>query len=82
MPTSAVPTAPIRGVYRSREHPNLWVVDKEMMTAQRRGVTTGDLTGEANIQITEGLKSGEMVAVSGVSQIREGMKVKPFHGTF
>lgn len=61
---------------------NVWVVDKETMTAQRRGVTTGDLTGEANIQITEGLKSGEMVAVSGVSQIREGMKVKQFDGTF
>ena len=27
--TSSVPTAAIRGVYRSREHPNLWVVDKE-----------------------------------------------------
>jgi RND family efflux transporter MFP subunit len=60
----------------------VWVVDKETMTAQRRGVTTGDLTGEANIQITEGLRSGDTVAVSGVSQIREGMKVKPFDGTF
>jgi cellulose synthase/poly-beta-1,6-N-acetylglucosamine synthase-like glycosyltransferase len=29
VPTSDVPTAPIRGVYRSREHPNVWVVDKE-----------------------------------------------------
>jgi multidrug efflux system membrane fusion protein len=61
---------------------NVWVVDKEKMTVERRKVTTGDLTGEASIQITGGLQSGEMIAVSGVSQLREGMKVKPFEGTF
>jgi len=60
---------------------NVWVVDKQKMTVERRRVTTGDLTGEASIQITEGLQSGEMIAVSGVSQLREGMKVKPFDGT-
>ena len=61
---------------------NVWVVDKEKMTVERRKVTTGDLTGEASIQITEGLRSGDMIAVSGVSQLREGMKVKPFDGTY
>ena len=61
---------------------NVWVVDKEKMTVAGRKVVTGDLTGEAGIQITEGLKSGEMIAASGVSQLREGMKVKPFDGTF
>jgi len=61
---------------------NVWVVDKEKMTVGRRKVTTGDLTGEAGIQITEGLQSGEMIAASGVSQLREGMKVKPFDGSF
>ena len=61
---------------------NVWVVDKEKMTVEKRKVTTGDLTGKANIQITGGLQSGEMIAVSGVSQLREGMKVKPFDGMF
>ncbi|MFO7738323.1 MAG: efflux RND transporter periplasmic adaptor subunit [Desulfatiglandaceae bacterium] len=61
---------------------NVWVVDKEKMTVGRRKVTTGDLTGEAGIQITEGLQSGEMIAASGVSQLREGMKVKAFDGSF
>lgn len=28
-PTAELPTAPIRGIYRSRRHPQLWVVDKE-----------------------------------------------------
>ena len=27
--TAEIPTAPVRGVWRSRRHPNLWVVDKE-----------------------------------------------------
>jgi cellulose synthase/poly-beta-1,6-N-acetylglucosamine synthase-like glycosyltransferase len=29
LPTASLPTAPVRGVYRSRRHPNLWVLDKE-----------------------------------------------------
>lgn len=29
MPTSDLPSQPVRQVYRSRRHPNLWVVDKE-----------------------------------------------------
>jgi cellulose synthase/poly-beta-1,6-N-acetylglucosamine synthase-like glycosyltransferase len=28
-PTAALPTRPVGGVYRSRRHPNLWVIDKE-----------------------------------------------------
>ncbi len=29
LPTASLPTAPVRRVYRSRWHPNLWLVDKE-----------------------------------------------------
>jgi len=29
LPTSSIPTARVRAVYRSRTHPSLWVVDKE-----------------------------------------------------
>lgn len=61
---------------------NVWVVDKEKMTVTRRKVTTGHLTGEASIQITGGIDSGETIATSGVSQLREGMTVKPFDGAF
>ncbi|NNM35356.1 MAG: glycosyltransferase family 2 protein [Gemmatimonadetes bacterium] len=28
MPTSELPTAPVRRIYQSRNHPNLWVIDK------------------------------------------------------
>jgi multidrug efflux system membrane fusion protein len=55
--------------------PYVWIVDKETLTVQRRAVKTGDLTGTDRIEITEGLKSGEIVAITGVSRLREGMQV-------
>jgi len=61
---------------------NVWVVDQNNMTVAPRKVVTGNLTGQAGIQIKQGLQPGEMIAVSGVSQLRDGMKVRPFDGTF
>lgn len=61
---------------------NVWVVDKGTMTVQSRQVVTGDLIGTDGIRITGGLQPGDTVAVSGVSQLRPGMKVRPFDGTF
>jgi RND family efflux transporter MFP subunit len=61
---------------------NVWVVDQEDMTLSRRKVTTGNLTGQESIQINQGLETGEMIAISGVSRLREGMKVRPFDGTY
>ncbi len=56
---------------------NVWVVDSESMTTRRREVTVGELTGTENIEIVEGLESGEVIAISGVSRLREGMEVRP-----
>jgi RND family efflux transporter MFP subunit len=55
----------------------VWVIDTKNNTVQPRAITTGDLTGSASIQIVAGLKPGETIAVSGVSQLREGMQVRP-----
>jgi multidrug efflux system membrane fusion protein len=57
--------------------PSVWVFDNKNQKITQRKVTTGSLTGTADIMITEGLKSGEMIAVAGVSQLREGMEVRP-----
>ena len=45
------------------------------MKVTTAAVKTGDLTGTDSIEIVEGLKSGEVIAVSGVSRLREGMQV-------
>jgi RND family efflux transporter MFP subunit len=58
---------------------NVWVVDRQTGLVHQQKVTTGDLTGTAGIQILDGLQSGETIAVSGASQLREGMKVRPFN---
>lgn len=56
---------------------NVWIINKETMIVQRRKVTSGELTGKDNIEIVDGLKPGEMIAVAGVSRLREDMKVRP-----
>lgn len=61
---------------RQGESPRVWVVDKEAMTVHLRNVKTGGLVGTGGIEIVEGLQSGETIAVTGVNQLREGMKIK------
>ncbi len=59
--------------------PQVWVVDKETSEVKRRQVSTGNLTGTDSILITNGIEPGETIAVSGVSQLRQGMKVRPLN---
>ena len=54
----------------------------QTMRVGRRAVTTGELTGQAYIQVIGGLEPGEMIAASGVSQLRQGMQVKAFDGKY
>ncbi len=53
----------------------VWVVDTDM-TVHKRDVTTGDLVGTDRIQIVEGIAAGEVIAISAVSRLREGMAVR------
>jgi RND family efflux transporter MFP subunit len=54
----------------------VWVVDREATTVHRREVTAGELVGADQIRIDEGLAAGEMIAVSAVSRLREGMAIR------
>lgn len=74
---------PAGAVYADAQgRPNVWVIDRESMRVAPREVTTGELTGQAGIQIAAGLQPGEMIAVSGVAQLRQGMQVKAFDGKY
>jgi len=57
--------------------PQVWVVDRDNGKVERRPVQTGELSGTDSIVVLEGLVPGEDVAVSAVSQIRDGMTVRP-----
>jgi multidrug efflux system membrane fusion protein len=57
--------------------PHVWVVDRNAGSVERRSVQTGDLSGTDSIVVLEGLLPGEDIAVSAVSQIRDGLTVRP-----
>jgi RND family efflux transporter MFP subunit len=59
-------------------HSMVWVVDTKTMAVHRRAVTTGDLTGNDSIKVSEGLNPEEVIAVSGVSKLQEGQVVREF----
>ena len=56
--------------------PHVWLVNQDTMTVHARTVTTGELTGTDSILVIDGLNQGDMIAVSGVSNLREGMQVR------
>lgn len=56
--------------------PTVWIVDSQTMTVSARAVTTGPLAGTESIHILSGLSSGDRIAVTGVAQLREGMKIR------
>ena len=58
-------------------NPHVWVINQEDDTAHSRAVKTGELVGSDQIAITDGLSNGDMIAVAGVSALREGMKIRP-----
>jgi multidrug efflux system membrane fusion protein len=55
----------------------VWVVDPQALTVNERSVSVGEVTGDKEIWIREGLEPGEMIAVTAVHRLREGMKIRP-----
>lgn len=55
----------------------VWIIDPETMKAEKRAVEAGAMQG-LSIVINSGLSDGDMVAVSGVHQLTEGMKVSRY----
>lgn len=53
----------------------VWIVVPDSMRVARRPVTLGGLTG-SDVEVVSGLAFGDQVAISGVSQLREGMQVR------
>ena len=47
------------------------------MRVRRTQVTLGELSG-STVQIRSGLNGGELIAISGVQQLREGMQVRRY----
>jgi RND family efflux transporter MFP subunit len=59
-------------------HSTVWLVDEKTMTTHRKEVKTGELSGSDNIRINSGLKTGDIIAISGVSKLHENQLVRKF----
>jgi RND family efflux transporter MFP subunit len=54
----------------------VWEIDPKNMTVHQRDVKVGAISGSEGIQVLEGLKGGEKIAVAGVLKLQEGMQVR------
>jgi RND family efflux transporter MFP subunit len=70
---SSVPAAAV--VSGSGDESFVWVVDPTTMKVSKRAVTLGALSG-SDVSVAAGLAPGDLVAVSGVHQLREGAVVR------
>ncbi len=53
----------------------VWVVDPDSMTVRRTEVELGEMSGD-QVEVRSGLSSGDLIAISGVHQLREGTPVR------
>ncbi len=76
-PDSAPILVPVNAVGASADgNPLVWLVDGASGKVRSQAVKTGAITGD-HIAILEGVKPGDTLATAGVSQLREGMLVRP-----
>lgn len=59
----------------------VWVVSPTNQTAIRTTVRIGDLVGDL-IEITDGLKPGDVIIIAGLDQLSEGMEVRQLDASF
>jgi len=75
--TTSIITIPAAAVFADETgSSHVWIVNRDTMTVHERLVEAGSLTGTADISIISGIEPGETIAVTGVTQLRENMKVR------
>lgn len=72
-------TVPLRAIGVQGDEPFVWVIDAraEPHRVSRRSVTVAPAVGEF-LPVTSGLKPGESVVAAGVSELVDGMAVRPW----
>ena len=53
----------------------VWIVAPDTGVVESRPVTLGELGGD-QVLVTDGLRDGDTVVISGMAQLRPGMKVR------
>ncbi len=56
----------------------VYVYDSQSGSVHKRKVRIGRLEGSSSVQVFDGLKVGEQIVIAGVTQLSNGMKVRPW----
>ncbi len=56
----------------------VWILEEDRKTVRKLQVSVGRLEGSKNITVTDGLKGGETIIVAGLTQLEDGMQVRPW----
>jgi len=56
----------------------VWTLDTKSNTVHKSTVSVGRLKGSTKIMITDGLTGGETLITAGLTQLEEGMQVRPW----
>lgn len=64
---------PLSAVYQTGKTPTVWIIEKG--TVHSRQITAGEFA-DNQLEVLQGLNSGEVIAEKGVHELREGMKVR------
>ena len=70
-------SVPLEAILSEADARYVWVVDAEAMTVSKRAVTLGAGVGDT-LPVLDGLQAGETIVAAGVSQLHEGMRVRPY----
>ena len=73
---AAAVSVPLEAILSEADARYVWVVDTDAMTVSKRAVTLGAGVGDT-LPVLDGLTAGETIVVAGVSQLHEGMRVRP-----
>ena len=71
IPANAVLDAPT-------DKPYVWVYDPARGVVHKRFVKIGRLKDSGSIRIVDGLKPKEIIVIAGVTQLKDGMRVRPW----
>ena len=73
--TARIVIPAMAGTEAADKKPYVWVLNEKDMTVRKAGIHAGEMTGSDGIVILEGLSGGEKIVTSGVTRLKEGMKV-------
>lgn len=75
---STVFSIPLTAIYQTGQSPAVWVIVEG--TATLRPVKIGN-PGNGNVQVLDGLRTGDVIVTAGIHKLREGQKVNTAGGS-